>query len=61
MFKAMKLRDIERDMEKAGFVLVRNSTHKVYQKGNVVVMVPHSNTVSPGTVHGIYKAIKKAA
>jgi len=61
MFTTMKLRAVVKEIEKAGFVLIRNSTHKVYQKGEVVVMVPHSSTISPGTVHGIFKAIKKAA
>lgn len=61
MFKVMKLKDLIKEVERAAFILIRNSTHKVFQKGNVVVMIPHSRTVSSGIVHQTFKVLKQAA
>ena len=61
MFKVMKKKDLIKEVERKGFVLIRNSEHKVYQKGEVTLMIPHSKTISSGLVHQTYKALKKAA
>lgn len=61
MFKVMRQKDLIKEVERAGFVLVRNGEHKVFQRDNVVLMIPHSKTISSGVVHATFKALKKAA
>ena len=61
MFKVMHQKDLIKEVERAGFVLIRNGEHKVFQRDNVVIMIPHSKTISSGIVHQTYKALKKAA
>lgn len=61
MFKVMKQKDLIKEIERSGFILVRNGEHKVFSKGNVTLIVPHSKTISSGLVHQTYKSLKKAA
>ena len=64
MFKVMSQRDVIKMVERKGFVLVRNSDHKVYELGTVTILIPHSKTISSGLVHQIdktLKSLKKAA
>jgi predicted RNA binding protein YcfA (HicA-like mRNA interferase family) len=61
MFKVMKGKDLIKEVERAGFVLVRNAEHKVYKRGNTTLIIPHSKTISSGLVHQTFKALKKAA
>jgi predicted RNA binding protein YcfA (HicA-like mRNA interferase family) len=58
MFKVMKTKDLIKEVERAGFTLIRNSDHKVFQRDNVVIMLPHSKTTSSGLVHQTYKTLK---
>lgn len=55
--KAMKRNDVERMLLASGFTLLRNSSHIVYGKGNVRVILSHSREVSPGMMRAVYKAI----
>lgn len=59
MFKVMRQGDLIQVIEKAGFVLIRNTSHKVYQRGSVTIMIPHSRTISSGIVHATHKLLKK--
>jgi len=60
MFKSMKAKDLIKEVERKGFVLIRNAEHKVYKKGDITLMIPHSREISPGLVHQTYKALKVA-
>jgi len=60
MFKSMKAKDLIKEVERKGFVLIRNTEHKVYKKGDITLMIPHSREISPGLVHQTYKALKVA-
>ncbi len=60
MFKVLSQKEMIRIVERAGFVLIRNSEHKVFQKGNVIIFIPHSKTISSGLVHQLHKQIKAA-
>lgn len=61
MFKTMRAKDLIKEVERAGFVLVRNGEHKVYSNGSVTLMIPHSKVISPGLVHQTFKALKGKA
>lgn len=61
MFKAMKQKDLIKEIEKKGFVLIRNAEHKVFKRGDVTLMIPHSKQISPGLVHQTFKELKKVA
>jgi predicted RNA binding protein YcfA (HicA-like mRNA interferase family) len=58
MFKVMRQKDLIREVERHGFVLIRQGEHKVYQKGTTTIIIPHSKTISSGLVHQTYKALK---
>lgn len=60
MFKVMKLKDLIKEVERNGFTLIRNGEHKVYKKGELTIIIPHSKTVSSGIVHQTYKLLKAA-
>lgn len=59
MFKTMTQKQLVREIEKAGFILIRNGSHKVFSRENVTIMIPHSKVISPGIVHDTYKVLKK--
>ena len=61
MFKTMKQKDLIKEVERNGFTLIRNGEHKVFQRDNVTIMIPHSKVISPGLVHQTYKALKRSA
>lgn len=61
MFRVMKQRDLIKEVERKGFVLIRNGEHKVFQKGVVTITIPHSKTISSGIVHQTFKTLKLAA
>ena len=62
MFKVMKQRDLIKEVERKGFVLIRNSEHKVFHRnGYEDINIPHSKEISPGIVHQTYKQLKKVA
>ena len=61
MFKVMKQRDLIKEVERKGFVLIRNAEHKVFQRGDEMILIPHSKEISPGIVHQTYKQLKKVA
>lgn len=60
MCKPMLQRELIRIVEQAGFIMIRNSEHKIYKKGNVTLCVPHSRTISSGVVHQAFKAMRLA-
>lgn len=57
----MRQKDLIKEVERKGFVLVRNGEHKVFVKGDITLMIPHSKEISPGLVHQTFKTLKKAA
>lgn len=57
----MSQKNLIKEVERHGFVLIRNGSHKIYGKGNIVIIIPHSKTISSGLVHQTYKELKKAA
>ena len=61
MFKSMHQKDVIKEVERKGFVLIRNAEHKVYQRGIVTISIPHSKSISSGVVHQIFKTLKQAA
>lgn len=61
MFKTMKQKDLIKEIERKGFILIRNAEHKVFKRGDVTLMIPHSKEISPGLVHQTFKALKMAA
>jgi predicted RNA binding protein YcfA (HicA-like mRNA interferase family) len=61
MFKVMKQRDLIKEVERQGFVLIRDAEHKVFRKGEITLIIPHSKTISSGLVHQTFKTLKKAA
>lgn len=61
MFKVMRQKDLIKEVERHGFVLIRNGEHKVFSNGTTTLIIPHSKTISSGLVHQTYKAFKKAA
>jgi len=61
MFKVMKQKELIKEVERHGFVLIRQGEHKVYSNGVTTIIIPHSKTISSGLVHQTYKTLKKAA
>lgn len=61
MFKVLKQKELIKEVERKGFVLVRNGDHKIYSKGEHIIIIPHSKTISSGLVHQAFKTLKKAA
>lgn len=61
MFKVMRQKDLIKEIERRGFVLIRNSEHKVFSNGQTQLIIPHSKTISSGLVHQTFKAFKKVA
>jgi predicted RNA binding protein YcfA (HicA-like mRNA interferase family) len=59
--KPMKQKELIREVENKGFVLTKDSRHKTYVKGELVIMIPHSKTVSTGMVHAAFKVLKLVA
>lgn len=53
---AMTAREVERILERAGFVHVRDTDHRIYRKGGRTVPVPmHRGDLKPGTLQSIVK------
>lgn len=60
MFKVMRQKDLIKEVERHGFILIRNAEHKVFKRGDQVITIPHSKTISSGIVHQTYKQLKAA-
>jgi predicted RNA binding protein YcfA (HicA-like mRNA interferase family) len=53
---AMTAREVEAILQRAGFVFVRQTGHRIWQKGVLSVPVPaHPGDIPPGTVRNIIK------
>ena len=53
---AMKAREVERILERAGFVFVRHTSHRIWEKGDHTVPVPtHPRDLKTGTLRGIIR------
>jgi predicted RNA binding protein YcfA (HicA-like mRNA interferase family) len=51
---AMTAREVERILERAGFVFVRQTDHRIWRKGGHTVPVPtHRGDLKTGTLRGI--------
>lgn len=54
----MKLRDIDKLLERNGFILVRSTKHRVYAKGSIRVVVPMHKEVNKMIAKKIIKEIE---
>ena len=53
---AMTAKEVERILERAGFVFVRHTGHRIWQKGDRSVPVPtHPRDLKIGTLRGIIR------
>ncbi len=53
---AMRAKDVERILERAGFVFVRQTDHRIWSKGEHIVPVPvHPGDIPQGTLRNIIK------
>jgi predicted RNA binding protein YcfA (HicA-like mRNA interferase family) len=53
---AMKAKEVERILERAGFVFVRQTGHRIWERGDRSVPVPtHPRDLKMGTLRGIIK------
>jgi predicted RNA binding protein YcfA (HicA-like mRNA interferase family) len=53
---AMTGREVEAILQRAGFVLDRQTGHRIWRKGERTVPVPaHPGNIPPGTLRGIIK------
>ena len=52
----MTAREVEAVLQRAGFVLVRQTGHRVWRKGERIVPVPtHPGDIPPGTLRSIIR------
>ena len=54
-----KQKDMIKLLESKGWVLKRNSKHKIFAKNKSVVSIPHCKTIKRNTVKDILKMIEK--
>lgn len=53
----MKLRDLIKELERAGWSLIRNGKHMVYGNGSKTVAVPYNKDINKYTAKAILKAV----
>ena len=53
---AMTAREVEAVLQRAGFVFVRQTGHRIWSNGERIVSVPtHPGDIPPGTLRNIFR------
>ena len=53
----MKFKDLHRYLNQRGYFIVRHSKHIIYSNNSRTLAVPHTKTISDGTLRDIFKIV----